>query len=687
MKRSRLILALLLAVSSGACATGAEAQTLRPVVLNVYPPGVARGAATEVTVAGLNDLGGCYRVLVQGGGVTAEPLPAAAEPGKPLAQLRLRVAADADAAPGIREFRLATPRGVSNAGFLVVGEGDEATEAEPNEKPEAAQPLEGVETVNGRLQAAGDRDVFRFRARAGESIAVVALAARVQERMRDGLSPADPVVTLRDAAGRELATADDTNRADPALPYRFERDGEYTLEIRDGRLQGDPSWVYRLTIARRPLVTALFPLAATRGGSVEVQPVGLNVGGLAPVRVELLATMLAPTREVRFGAQGELSAPLPLRVTDQPEGVEREGNDAFGSANSAVFPGGMSGRIGAPFDLDHYRFRAAPGQAWIFEVEAERLGFSLDPQLAVLDGRGTVLAASNDSAGGDPVLAWMAPAEGDFLLQVTDANSRGGEDYCYRLVARPAAPDFSLTVDEDRAQLGPGGSAVWHVRATRWGGFNGEIALAVQGVPEGLGVCAGPIPAGMQDGSIIVSGGAGRPAVVAVTITGTARLQRAGGSPEVLVRTARPGQEYYTAGGNRRLFEVAQPLLCVTGQEDVIVQPATREITLVPGRMEKLEVTITRAPGFKKGVTLDLLKRQLAVVFANPLPPGVSIVPSQSHQVLNEKETKGWIAIQAAPNAPPAGPIPLSVLGQVSLTVITRNVHASAPVYLTVGRK
>src|SRR5262249_3757197 len=191
-------------------------------------------------------------------------------------------------------------------------------------------------------------------------------------------------------------------RADPMLPYRFEKDGDYYVEIRDARLQGSPAWIYRLSLVRRPVVTGAFPVAATRGSQLEVQPVGLAVAQLRPARVELPADLAPGAREVRFEGPGGMSAPVPLQVSDLPEAVEAEPNDTYSQGNRIQVPGGVSGRIGAPFDLDHFVFHADRGQALVFEVEAARLGSSLDAQLALLDTRGRGIAGSEAGAGGAP---------------------------------------------------------------------------------------------------------------------------------------------------------------------------------------------------------------------------------------------------------------------------------------------
>src|SRR5262249_53046780 len=147
----------------------------------------------------------------------------------------------------------------SNAGFLVVGDAPEGVEQEPNDQREQAQPLGQLGTINGRLATQGDRDCYRFTARAGEQVTFEVEAARLQARAHDGQVACDPVLSLPDATGRELAASDDEARADPVLRYRFEKAGDYVLDVHDVRLDGNPAWIYRLNVIRGPKLTGCFP--------------------------------------------------------------------------------------------------------------------------------------------------------------------------------------------------------------------------------------------------------------------------------------------------------------------------------------------------------------------------------------------------------------------------------------------
>lgn len=672
------------------------AQTSYPMLTQVFPAGVQRGTTTEVTVSGVHSFAGVYKVLFEGEGLSAEVVPPApvkadgAKPAEPkpagarnaLDSVTLKVTAAPDAPVGVRELRVATPRGVSSTGLIVVGDEPEIREVEPNDAPASAQRVTLPVTINGRIQTAEDVDQYRFTARAGEEITSSVLAARLEDRIHDLQEHIDPLLVLRDSAGRELARADDTYGADPLLIHRFDRDGEYVLEIRDVRYQGNPNWVYRLTLTRRPWVTAALPMAARRGETAELRLIGANLGAAPMVAWTVPADSSPGMREVQLREGSALTNPVPLLVSDLPERLEPEGDTP--AARRISIPCGVSGRISQENEVDRYPFHAAKGLALVFEVEARRYGSALDSFLSVVDAGGKELASNDDAVGKDSRLDWTAPADGEYAVLVRDLNGRGGPEYVYHLVARPAQPDFSLECDGDKAQIGPGGGTAWYVRLTRTGGFDGEVTLSVPGRPAGVNAICGTIPAGMPQGCIILT--AGPDAKIDahnVQVVGAASLKLPGGATTTVTRIATALEEIYTPGGGRGRFPVTMQTVSVTEPQDITVTAAPERVTLAPGGTARIEVTVQRRPEYTKGVTLDLLLRHLGSVYGNPLPPGVTLDEAASKTLLGEKETKGVLVLKATPDATPVRELPIAALGQVSINFVVKISYA-APVFLTI---
>src|SRR6476646_46458 len=92
----------------------AHAQTSFPMITHVHPVAVQRGKSTEVTVEAQTNFGQAYKTLIHGTGVTAEVVPPS-EPKKGVdpktaltRSVKLKVTVAADAALGVREFRIAS---------------------------------------------------------------------------------------------------------------------------------------------------------------------------------------------------------------------------------------------------------------------------------------------------------------------------------------------------------------------------------------------------------------------------------------------------------------------------------------------------------------------------------------------------------------------------------------------------
>ncbi|MHC4896399.1 MAG: PPC domain-containing protein [Planctomycetota bacterium] len=167
-----------------------------------------------------------------------------------------------------RKLTVAADRGVGTSAVVVRAKGStskavpfardtlaECLEQEPNNSPQSAQQVPPALVINGRIGQPGDVDVFRFDARAGQTI-----VAEVQgRRLR---SPIDSMLRLTDANGRQLAFNDDredkgagltTHHADSWLRHTLPRNGTYYVYLRDTQRRGGEDYGYRLRIsAPRP---------------------------------------------------------------------------------------------------------------------------------------------------------------------------------------------------------------------------------------------------------------------------------------------------------------------------------------------------------------------------------------------------------------------------------------------------
>ncbi len=149
----------------------------------------------------------------------------------------VEVAMDADAKPGPRELRLATPRGVSNPLVFYVGQLPElcrkpmlTAQLQVLGKEELAlrkRPESEVEdrvtvpcTLNGQI-ASGEVNRYRFEAREGQRLVISTSARQLIPFIADAVPGwFQPVLRLYDADGKEVAYDDDYRfNPDPVIFY------------------------------------------------------------------------------------------------------------------------------------------------------------------------------------------------------------------------------------------------------------------------------------------------------------------------------------------------------------------------------------------------------------------------------------------------------------------------------------
>ena len=134
--------------------------------------------------------------------------------------------------------------------------GNSAVEVEPNEL-EQAQELSDRDSMSGRIDPPGDRDVFRINLKKGEKH-IFSLESRTF-----GL-PLDAVLQVLDADGKTLAETDDVGNArDPELVFTPVADGTYRVVVRDLNGRGGAHYAY-LFRARVPEPDFTLSLSADR---------------------------------------------------------------------------------------------------------------------------------------------------------------------------------------------------------------------------------------------------------------------------------------------------------------------------------------------------------------------------------------------------------------------------------------
>src|SRR5690606_25102831 len=90
--------------------------------------------------------------------------------------------------------------------------------------------------------------------------------------------------------------------------------------------------------------------------------------------------------------------------------------------------------------------------------------------------------------GKDSRLTFVAPADGDYLVRVSDVRGFGGDAYHYQLVLRRPQPDFRVKVEGANPTIGAGSGKPFVVKAERIDNFQGPITVEITGLPPGFTV-------------------------------------------------------------------------------------------------------------------------------------------------------------------------------------------------------
>ncbi|QDU62102.1 WD domain, G-beta repeat [Planctomycetes bacterium Pan216] len=576
----------------------------QPLVARVKPPekpeisslsqrGVKRGTSARIVVRGKHlataeEVSFTNRKIT--GTIAKEPAPKANE-------VAIEVTIPESVGPNKYELSLKTKGGTSGRLPLWVDTLPQSFEQEPNQTGAQANNVATPTGFWGTLQTQGDVDVVGFDVRKGQTIVVETAANRLGSKL-------DPVVTIRDPAGRILTQSNNYHmNPDPVLTFTAPAEGRYHATIHDLKFAGSGNHFYRMAIGDFPFVTGVYPLAVAPKKETELTLSGYNLEPNESVKVSppdgsSASVFLDPNR-YRYFERPSVS------VVDLPQALEAEPNDTASTATAMMAPGVAHGRIltkddARSLDADLYRFRAKKGQTFIIETEASRRRSPVDTKIEVLDASGkpierlwlraildcvvdfrhinsdqaglrtshmlefelnqlvylngdvgkifrlprgpdsdflfytnrgkrrayfdtnatahakddpaylvephppgTKLAPNglpvfklhyaNDDAGdreigADSRLFFTAPADGDYLVRVEDTYGRSGPEFAYRLTVRPPAPDFSVSNGFRSGKINAGSGKEMKFSANRVDGFDGPIAVTIEGLPKGYSV-------------------------------------------------------------------------------------------------------------------------------------------------------------------------------------------------------
>lgn len=256
--------------------------------------------------------------------------------------------------------------------------------------------------------------------------------------------------------------------------------------------------------------------------------------------------------------------------------------------------------------------------------------------------------------GKDSLLSFTAPAEGEYVLRLSDVRGHAGEECAYRLTARHPKPDFLLSVLPRNPNVPQGGRIPITVTALRLDGFNGAIEVSGVDLPPGLEASQGVIAPGQVSTTLLLS------AAESAVLSGAAPLKVVGRAG-ALARWANP--------------EDRLKLISLMPRPDIRMHAETREVVLQPGGRAEIKVAIERNNGFGGRVPVEVRN----------LPPGVLVLDVGLNGVLiNENENERSFVLQALPSARPIEQ-PIFVSGKIETrSDAQQSSYAGEPIMLKV---
>lgn len=188
----------------------------------------------------------------------------------------------------------------------------------------------------------------------------------------------------------------------------------------------------RVSLSGKHLLDAT-AVKASHGG-IQIAIVGDRADDALQADVQPAASVPRGKYELWVVSPGGDSDRRPFYVDELAQLAESEPNDALPEADITPLDAGVWGVLAAQGDVDRYKFGAKQGQNLVFEIAAASIGSKANVVLTVSDTAGRVVADNNDFGGtSDPLLAFQVPADGEYIVAVSDLMREGSAEHTYRL--------------------------------------------------------------------------------------------------------------------------------------------------------------------------------------------------------------------------------------------------------------
>lgn len=606
---SRCSLQWLVALTFGLLAAPVSAAS--PRLTRITPTGIQRGAEHEITFSG-NNLGDAQEIFFYHPGFEVTKV----EGNGNSCKATIKVAADCRLGEHVAQVRTAT--GISDFRVFYVGALPAVDEKEPNTDFAEPQAIAMNVTVQGVVQSE-DVDYFVVEAKKGERI-----SAEV-EGMRLGITMFDPYVAILDEKRFELASSDDTPLLgqDCAASVVAPEDGKYIIEVRESAYGGNGNCHYRVHVGNFPRPLAVYPAGGQLGQEVEVKFLG------DPTGEKLTKVTLPAEDELEFGLYasddtGIAPSATPFRLFEHGNAFEQEPNNSIAEATPVTLPLAFNGILETEGDIDCFKFAATKGQVFEVECFGRRIRSAIDPVMNLYQADGKSIAGNDDSRGPDSYIRFTVPADGEYVVRITDHLGRGGSEFVYRVEFQPVKPVLALGIPRverygqyrQTVYVAKGNKVATLMNATRTN-FGGDLVLDGIELPQGVTMEAEVMPSNMNVMPILFEAAADAPLsgkLVDFTAKHTDPNQNISGgffNRADFVISA-PGQSRYSGRDVNKLAIAVVDTLPFTLE---IVEP---KVPIVRNGVMQLKVVAHRTEEFKTAINVQFPFR----------PPGIGTTSS-----------------------------------------------------------
>ncbi len=297
----------------------------------------------------------------------------------------------------------------------------------------------------------------------------------------------------------------------------------------------------------------LVPGLFCRGAQLEMLPVNIALPADDAAQTKLQLSTFAPlirawqdAIEYRLSTPAGPANPVAIGYAKAPVVVaEVEPNGSAAQAQKIAVPCEFVGQFYPERDMDWLEFDATKGQTLWIEAISHQLGNPSDPFFAIYrvtkndkgqeqqaevaqvddlpdrNSRRNPAADEFDPSSDDPAYKFTAPETGTYRLLIRDqfGDSRKDPSFVYRLSIREPKPDFRVVVYPTSpaanqqqqqqtalatASIRRGGTIALAAITQRRDEFDGEIAISVEGLPQGITSPGAVVGGSVTDSSLVL---------------------------------------------------------------------------------------------------------------------------------------------------------------------------------------